>query len=222
MFCSAQYWRALVYATAFSLGTSRMFLHAKIESAGGINLFLQRHDSAEGAWRVASLVSNSHSHCGSMKDALTSLASFLMSSFPGTANSFSHQSGVSHLSAFHGTHTQKSIISGSRGIFLPSSSEVSSDPHRKEATVGFSSGSSSKSEPPPLDPSSPGGILGLADWPGAGLSANLTWWHLLFCPSPLGLWWSPLLDLALDWDWAHMWCSLSISLSRVDTVANAF
>ena len=137
-----------------------MSLHAKIELAGGINLFLQRHGSAGGAWRVASLESNSCNHCGSMKDALTSLASFLASSFPGTANSSSHQSGVSHLSAFHGTHWPKSIMLGSGGIFLPSSSEVSGDPHRKEATVGFSSGSSSKSEPLPLDPSSPSGILG--------------------------------------------------------------
>ena len=199
-----------------------MSLHAKIELAGGINLFLWRHGSAGGVWREASLVSNSHSCCGSMKDTLTFLASFLMSSLPGTANSSSHQSGVSHLSAFHGTHMPKSIISGSGGVFLPSSSEVSGDPHRKEATVGFSSGSSSKSEPLPLDPSLPSGILGSVDWPGAGLSANLTWQHLLFYPSPLGLQQSPLLDLALDWDRAWVWCSLSISLSRVDMVANAF
>ena len=120
---------------------------------------------------------------------------------PGTADSSIHQSGVSHLSAFHGTHRLKSKIAGSRGIFLPSSSEVSGNPCRKEATISFSSGSSSKSEPLPLDPSSPGCVLGSADWLGAGSSANQTWWHLFFCPSPLSLWQSLLLDLALNWEW---------------------
>ena len=181
----------------FFLGTSQMSLHAKIELAGGINFFLWRHGNAGGAWRVASLESNSHICCGCAKDALTSLVSLLASSFPSTANSSSHQSGVLHLSDFHGTHWLKSIMLGPRGISSLSSSEVSSDPHRKEAMVGFSSGGSSKSEPLPLDPSSPCGTLGLADWLAAGLSANLTWWHLLFHPSPLCLWRSPLLDLAL-------------------------
>ena len=86
-----------------------------------------------------------------------------------------------------GTHRLKSQIVGSRGILSPSSSKVSGNPHRKEATISFSSGSSSKSEPPPLDPSSPGGVLGSADWLGTGSSTNLTWWHL-FHPSPLSLW----------------------------------
>ena len=222
LFCSAQYWKALAYATTFSLGTSQISVHVKIELAGGINLFLWRQGGAGGAWRVASLVSNSHSRCGSRKDALTSLASFLTSMFPGTANSSSHQSGVSHLSAFHWAQRLRSIISGSGGIFSPSSSEVSGDPHRKEATVGFSSGSSPKSEPLPWDPSLPGGILRLADWLGAGSSANLTWWCLLFCPSPLGLWQSQLLDLALNWDRARVWWSLSISFSRVETADSTF
>ena len=57
-------------------------------------------------------------HHGSPKDALTSLASFLASSFPGTADSSIHQSGVSHLSAFHGTHRLKPRIVGSGGVFL--------------------------------------------------------------------------------------------------------
>ena len=40
LFCSAQCWRALAYATTFSLGISLMSLHAKIELAGGINFCL--------------------------------------------------------------------------------------------------------------------------------------------------------------------------------------
>ena len=39
LFCSAQCWRALAYATTFSLGISLMSLHAKIKLAGGINFF---------------------------------------------------------------------------------------------------------------------------------------------------------------------------------------
>ena len=137
LFCSLQCWRALAYATTFSHGISLMSLHAKIESAGDINFCLQRHGGAGGAWRVASLEPNSCNHHGSLKDALTSLAGFLASSFPGTANSSIHHSGVSHLSAFHRTHRLKSKIVGSRGVFLPSSSEVSSNPCRKEATVSL-------------------------------------------------------------------------------------
>ena len=37
-FCSARYWRALAYATTFSLGTSLMSQLAKIESGSGIKL----------------------------------------------------------------------------------------------------------------------------------------------------------------------------------------
>ena len=171
---------------------------------------------------MAFLEPNSRNCCGSLKDAFTSLASFLVSSFPSTANSFIHHSGVSHLSAFHGTHRPKSKIVGSRCIFLPSSSKVSGNPCRKEATIGFSSGSSSKPEPLPLVPSSPGCVLGSVDCQGADSSVNQTWQHLFFCPSPLGLQRSLLLDLALDCEQARVWFSLSISFSRVKTVANAF
>ena len=141
---------------------------------------LWRHHGAGGAWRVASFEPNSHSCHGSLKDALTSLTSFLWSSFPGTADSSIHHSGVSHLSAFHGTHRPNSKTAGSRGIFSPSSSKVCSEPLRKEATIGFSSAGSSKSEPPPLDPSSLSCDLGLVEWLGAGCSLNWTWWCLFF------------------------------------------
>ena len=43
LYCSAQCWRALAYATTFSQGISLMSLQAKIESAGGMNFSLQRH-----------------------------------------------------------------------------------------------------------------------------------------------------------------------------------
>ena len=49
LFCSAQCWRALAYATTFSLGISLMSLQAKIESAGGMNFCLWRHGRSVGA-----------------------------------------------------------------------------------------------------------------------------------------------------------------------------
>ena len=183
-FCSTQYWRALAYATTFSLRTSLMSQLVKIESASGINLCQQRHGRAGGAWRVALPVSSSCNCRGSLKDALTCLASFLVLSSPGTVDSSIHQLGVLHLSAFHWTHSAKSNTVSSGAVFLPSLSDVSGDPCRKEATAGFSSGSSPKSESPPSDPSSPDGISRLVDWLGASSSAKLTWWHLFFCPSP--------------------------------------
>ena len=159
---------------------------------------------------------------GSPKDALTCLASFLVLSSPGTVDSSIHQLGVLHLSAFHGTHSAKSKIVGSGGIFLPSLSDVSGDPHRKEATAGFSSGGSPKSKFLPLDPSLPDGISGLADQLGAGLSTKLTWQHLFFCPSPLDLWKSWLLDLTPNCEHVLIWLSLSISPSKAVTADSTF
>ena len=175
-----------------------------------------------GAWRVASLTPNSCICCGSPKDAHTSLASFLQSSIPGTVDNSVHHSGVLHLSAFHGTHWLNSKTVGSGGILLPSSSEVSSNPLRKEATASFSSSGSSKSESLPLVPSSPGPVFRSVGWLGAGWSSNCTWQHLLFCSSLLCPWWSLLLDLALGSEQFWVQFSLSISSSRVATMASTF
>ena len=222
LFSSAQCWRALAYATTFSQGISLISLHAWIDSAGNINLHLQRHGSAGGAWRLASLIPNSHVCCGSQKEAHTSLASFLQSSIPGTIDNSVHQSRVWHFLAFHGTHWLSSKTMGSGGILSPSSSEVSSNPLRKEATTGFSSSGSSRSELSPVAPSSPGPAFWSVGWLGAGWSSNCTWWHLLFHSSLLCPWWSLLLDLALSSEWFQVQFSLSISSSRVAAVASAF
>ena len=138
---------------------------------------------------------------GVPKDACTSLPSFLQSSIPGIVNSLVHHSRVLHLSAFHGTHWLNSKTAGSGGVLSPSSLEVSGDPLRKEATAGFSSGSSSKSESLPLVPSSPGPVFRSVGQLGAGWSSNRTWQHLLFCSSLLHPWQSLLLDLALSSEW---------------------
>ena len=120
------------------------------------------------AWRLASFIPNSCIHCGSWKEACTSLASFLQSSIPGTADNLVHQSGVLHFLAFHGTHWLDSKTVGSGGILLPSSSEVSGNPLKKDATAGPSSGGSYRSEPLPVAPSSLDPVFGPVGQLGAG------------------------------------------------------
>ena len=89
---------------------------------------------------MASPIPNSHICCGSQEEAHTFLASFLQSSNPNTTDNLVHQSRVSHFSAFHGTHWLNSMTTGSGGILSPSSSEVSSNPLKKDATASPSSG----------------------------------------------------------------------------------
>ena len=135
---------------------------------------------------MASLVPNSCILCGSLKDVHTSLASFLLLSLPGTVDSLGHHSRVSHLSAFHGTHQLISMTEGSGDVSSSLSSEVFGNPLKKEATIGFSSSGSSKSEPLPLDPCPLNSVLGSAVWLGTGRSSKL---HLV-APllSPLSTW----------------------------------
>ena len=116
------------------------------------------------------LAPNSCICCGSLKDAGTSLASFLQSSIPGTVDSSVHHSGVSHLLAFHGTHWLNSKTVGSGGVSSPSSLEVSGQPSQdRRLPAGFSSGSSSKSEPLPLDPCSLGPVFRFGEAAGGRL-----------------------------------------------------
>ena len=175
-----------------------------------------------GAWRLASLFPNSRIHCGSQKEACTSLASFLQSSIPGTIDNLVHQSRVLHFSAFHGTHWLKSKTVGFRGILLPSSSEVSSNPLRKEATASFSSGGSSRSEPLPVAP--PHWALSSGQWGSWGQVGLQTAPGSIssFCSSLLCPRWSLLLDLTLSSEWFWVQFSLSISASRVAAMASTF
>ena len=150
-----------------------------------------------GAWRLASLIPNSCIHCGCWKEAHTSLASYLQSSIHSTIDNSVHQSGVLHVLAFHGTHWLNSKTAGYRGILSPSSSEVSGDPLRKDATTGHSSGGSSRSEPLPVAPSSLDPVFGPAGWLwAAGLQnapGNVSSFALpYFIPSSPYSWISPL------------------------------
>ena len=163
---------------------------------------------------MALSASSSHNCRGSPKDALTCLVSSLILSFPRTINSSIHQLGVSHFPAFHWTHLAKSRMAGSGSTSPLSLSDVFGDPCRKEATVGTNTGSSPKSASPPLDPSLPNGISGLA--------GQLTWWHPLFFTLSLDLWQSQLLDLTLHHEWALIQLSLSISSSKAVMVDSVF
>ena len=72
------------------------------------------------------------------------MPTFFQLGTPGNANNSLHQSGVLVVLAFHVTHLQSSPTDGSRRG--PSSSELSSDPVRKEVTPGSNSGGSSRSK----------------------------------------------------------------------------
>ena len=111
---------------------------------------------------------------------------------------------------------------GSRGITLPSSPEVSSDPLRNDATSGPSSSGSCRKEPLPVAPSSPDPVFGSVGWLGTGGSPNHTWQHLLFCSSLLCPQQSLPFDLTLVSRWFQVWLNLSIPSSRVATMASAF
>ena len=123
---------------------------------------------------MASFIPSSLICCRSQNNAHTSLASLLWSHISGTANNSAHQLGVSHLSALHGTHWLNSVTAGSRGILSPSSSEVPSDPLKKDATSGPSSGGSSKSEASAAVASSLDSVLGpeRGSWGQGGLQTT--------------------------------------------------
>ena len=118
-------------------------------------------------------------------EALTSWASLLMSSSRTVDNS-AHQSGTSHFSAFHHTHSADWDMGGSGNISSSSSSGISDDPCRKEATSTLSCGGSPKSESLPLDPVLPEGMSGLADQLTVGWLEKLTR-HRLFLLLSSGL-----------------------------------
>ena len=151
-------------------------------------------------------------HFGSLNEALTCGANFSMSS-SGMVDSSAHQSGTSHLLAFHCTHSAGWDMGGSSDISLLSSSVVSDDPCKKEATLAWSCGGSPKSESAPSDPILLEGIL--ADRPAVGWLQKLAscclflllssdpQLSLRFCPGP---------------EWAFFLYNLLISSSRVAAV----
>ena len=173
LFCSVKHCKARAYATIFSLGISRMSQQAKADMMGGMNLHQWRHGGARGAWNGASLGSSSCIRLRSWNEALTSQASPPMSSSR-TADNSAHQSGTSHFSAFHHTHLADWDMGGSGNIFLSSSSGISDDPCRKEATSAWSCGGSPKSESLPSDHVLPEGISGSADQLAIGWLEQLT------------------------------------------------
>ena len=152
---------------------------------GGMKLHQWRHGGAGGSWNGASLGSSSCIHLGSWNEDLTSRASLPVSSSRTVDNS-THQSGTSHFSAFHHTHSVDWDMGGSGNISSFSSSGILDDPCKKEATSALSCGGSPKSESLPLDSILPEGISGLADWLTVGWLEKLTW-HCLFLHLSSGL-----------------------------------
>ena len=134
---------------------------SKSRHNGGMNLHQWRHGGARGAWNGASSGSSLCICLGSLNEALTCQANLSMSS-SGTVDSSAHQLGTSHLSAFHHTHLVGWDMGGSGDISLFSSSDISDDPCKKEATSAWSCGGSPKSEALPSDPILLKGISGLA------------------------------------------------------------
>ena len=183
---------------------------------GGMNLHQWRHGGAGGAWNGASSGSTSCMHFGSLNEALTCQANFSMSS-SGTVDSSAHQSGTSHLLAFHCTHLTGWDTGSSSDISSLSSSVVLDYPCKKEATLAWSCGGSPKSESAPSDPIPLEGVM--ADWPAVGWLQKLTS-HCLF----LLLSSDPQLSLHFHPgpEQAFFLYNLSISSSRVAMVDKAF
>ena len=98
----------------------------------------------QGVWQWYFTSFTSLALLGWLNEACTFCANLLQLVTPDTANNSLHQSGVSVISAFHVTHLWNSP-NGSSGVG-PFSSELSSDPLRKEVTPGSNSGSSARSE----------------------------------------------------------------------------
>ena len=113
-----------------------MSQQAKADTMGGMNLHQWRHGGAGGAWNGASSGSSSCICLGSLNEALTSQANLPMSSSRTVDNS-THHSGTSHLSAFHCTHLVGWDMGGSGNISSFSSSGISDDFCKKEATSAW-------------------------------------------------------------------------------------
>ena len=213
---SMRYCKAGAYVTVFSLGISQMSQQAKADMMGGMNLHQWRHGGARGAWNGASSGSDSCMHFGSLNEAFTCRANFSMSS-SGTVDSSAHQSGTSHLLAFHHTHSAGWDVVGSSDISSLSSSVVLDDPCKKEAMLAWSCGGSPKSESAPSDPIPLEGIS--ADWPAVGWLQKLASHRLFLLLSS-----DPQLSLCFcpGLEWAFFLYNLSISSSRVTMVDKAF
>ena len=174
---SPKHCKGLVYAIIFSLGISLMSQQAKADMMGGSNLHQWRHGGARGAWNGASSGFSSFMHFRSLNEVLTCWANLSISSSR-TVDSSAHQWGMSHLSTFNRTHLAGWDTGGSGDIPLLSSSIVSEEPCKKDATSAWSWGGSPKSESLTSDPVPLESISGLADWLAVGWLLKLASHHL--------------------------------------------
>ena len=195
-----------------------MSQQAKADMMGDMNLCQWRHGGAGGAWNGASSGSSSCMHFGSLNEALTCRSNFSMSS-SGTVDSSAHQLGTSHLSAFHHTHLVGWDTGGSGDISSFSSSVISDNPCKKEATSTWSCGGSPKSESAPSEPVLLEGLSGSVDQLAVGWLQKLASHRLFLLLSS-----DPQLSLHLrsGLEWAFFLYNLSISSSRVTAIDKAF
>ena len=159
-----------------------------------------------------------HTCLRSWNEAFTSGASLPVSSSRTVDNS-AHQLGTSHFSALHCTHLVDWDMGGSGNIPSSSSSGISDDPSKKEATSALSCGGSPKSESLPSDPVPPKGVSELAGQLAVGWLDKLSWHHLFLLLSS-GLWLS--LCLCSRPEQALILCSFLISFSRVAAANSTF
>ena len=193
-----------------------------IVSGGSWKLFLRRHGGAGDASQWSFTLFTSLALLGWLNKACIFCTNLLQLGTPNTTNNSLHQSGVSVVSAFHVTHSWSSHT-GSSGLG-PYSSELSTDPLRKEVTPSSNSGSSPNSKSSAVTSPSPDPRLSWGGWQGAGLSVNCTWQCLLLHSVAPYVQQSLLSDLALTSSWLWGWGQLSLSISplRAAVVASTF
>ena len=127
-----------------SLRTSQISLQAKMVLGGSRKWSQRRHGGAGGAWQWYFVSFISFALLGWLNEACICDANFLQSGTPSNANNSLHQSGVLVASAFYVTHSCNSPTGGYGGG--PSSSELFTNPVRKEVTPGSNCGGSPRSE----------------------------------------------------------------------------
>ena len=141
-----------------------------------LEILSMEHSGAGGASQWSFIFFTSLALWGWLKEACIFCTSLLQLGTPSTANNSLHQSGVSVTLAFHITHLQSSHT----GL---SSSELSTDPLRKEVTPSSNSGSSptpsNQWSPPPcqtLDFLEVGGREQGCQWITPGNASSCTLW----------------------------------------------
>ena len=117
---------------------------SKDDVRGQLEMVLEETWWGRGAWQWYFISFISLALLGWLNEACICCVNILQSGTSSNTINSLHQSGVLVASAFHVTHSHNSPTGGSG--WGPSSSELSTDPARKEVTPGSNSGGSPRSE----------------------------------------------------------------------------